>query len=93
MGTSVLKKNFIAVKKPLAFITYRRYSQNIKYKLSKIRLVFIAIQPVLYNIEVLVFGKKYAINSKILFKAINQWRVIRFKVSSFKAFISSNKGI
>ena len=65
------KKNLAAVKELLAFVAYRRHGQYIKRKLGEIWLALIVILPVLYDVKVLVLGKKYMVGSKIFFKAIN----------------------
>ena len=67
----VIKKNLIAAKELFVFIAYKRHGQYIKRKLGKIWVALIVILPVLYNVEVLVLGKKYTVSSKIFFKSIN----------------------
>ena len=61
--------------------------------MDEIRLALIAILLVLYDIKVLVLGKKYIVSSKIFFKAINWRRAVTFRVSRLKALISSGGGI
>ena len=89
----VIKKNLIAAKELFIFITYRRHGQYIKRKSGEIQLAFIVILPVLYDVKVLVFGKKYIISNKIFFKAINWRQAIVFRVSCLKALMSSGKNI
>jgi hypothetical protein len=61
--------------------------------LGEIWLALIAILLVLYDVKVLVLGKKYTVGSKIFFKVINWRQAIIFRVSRLKALVSLGGGI